>query len=87
MAKVSAAYKFRTSSNNSLGSCCLDFFGMNKMELFENIIAFFNHCISAFYVCLGMTEQVVHEMNVPTVEQQNLCPPKCVMSDVLWAKP
>ena len=57
------------------------------MELFENTIAFFNHCISAFYVCLDMTEQVVHEMNVPTVEQQNLYPPKCVMSDVLWAKP
>ena len=57
------------------------------MELFENIIAFFNHCISAFCVWLGMTEQVVHEINVPTVEQQNLCPPKCVMSDVLWAKP
>ena len=41
------------------------------MELFENTTAFFIRCgISAYYACLPPHEQVIYEMNVPTIEQQ-----------------
>ena len=41
---------------------------MNIMELFDNTTAFFNHCISELMLCLTPYEQVIHKMNVPTVE-------------------
>ena len=63
-----------TSCNDWLGSCCLDLFAVNIVELFENTTAFFNQCISAY-------EQVINEMNVPTREQQPPYLPKYVMSD------
>ena len=51
------------SCNASLGSCYLDFFVKNIMELFENTTAFFNHCISAYYVCLRMNKCFIKWMS------------------------
>ena len=55
------------------------------MELFKNQ----PHCsITKFQLvfCLSLCEQVIHEMNISTVEQETFYPPKCVMSDGLLAK-
>ena len=55
------------------------------MELFKNQS---HSSITTFQLvfCLSLCEQVVHEMNISTVEQETFYPPKCVMSDGLLAK-
>ena len=72
---------YKTSSNYALGSCCLDLFVKNVMELFENITAFFS------LLCLPPYEQVIHEMNIPSIERRTLYSTKYVCHDCMLTKP
>ena len=68
-------------TNDLLRKCCLDLSGE---EYYGNLLKLNTSAIlqSLYFsvLCLPPHEQVINEMNVPTIEQRTPYPSKCVVS-------